>query len=187
MKTLGFILGFSFAIGMVLVIFMVMLKKANTDGAMRTKFDERQQMVRGQGYKYSFWTLVGLVTASILLRAFEVELPIKDEVYLFLLILFSVLVHTVYCIFNDGYFGINNEPKKYYISFVLIGIGNLVIGILNSIGGRLISDGKLDLPAMNLVCGMMFVIVGISVFIKNKMDPDSDDSDDEGYDEEGGV
>ena len=187
MKTLGFIIGFSFAIGMALVIFMVMLKKSNTDGSMKTKFDERQLMVRGQGYKYSFWTLVVLLTASIMLRAFEVELPIKDGVYLFLLILFSVLEHTVYCIFNDGYFGINNEPKKYYISFFLIGIGNLVIGILNSIGGRLIDNGKLDIPAMNLVCGMMFVIVGISVFIKNKIDPDSDDSDDEDDYEEGGV
>jgi hypothetical protein len=79
------------------------------------------------------------------------------------------------------------ESTINYISFFLIGIGNLVIGILNSIGGRLIDNGKLDIPAMNLVCGMMFVIVGISVFIKNKIDPDSDDSDDEDDYEEGGV
>ena len=187
MKTLGFVLGFSLTIGIILIVIMATLKLSNTDGSSKTKYDERQQMVRGQGYKYSFWTLVGLVCGLIFMTVFDVELPIKDEVLYFFVILFAVLVHTVYCIFHDGYFGINNEPKKYYISFVLIGVANLLIGIFNSIDGRLLENGKLDLPAMNLVCGMMFVILGISIIIKKKIDPDTDSDDEDDDDEEGGI
>ena len=183
MKSLAYSLGVICGIMIVVLLFMVLLKKLNNNNEIKTKYDERQQMVRGKGYKYSFWTMVALIVLCIVFEACEIDLPMQHSVLYFLIILISIMVHTTYCVFNDGYFGINNKPKQYYLSFVLIGLSNVIIGILNSIDGRLISDGKLDTPAINLFCGLMFVMLGICIVIKNMISKedveDEDDEDDE--------
>ena len=56
MKTLGFVIGFSLTIGIILIIIMATLKLSNTDGSSKTKYDERQQVARGKGYTYAFYT-----------------------------------------------------------------------------------------------------------------------------------
>ena len=183
MKSLGFAVGFLAVIMIAIVIMIISLKFSNNDNAVRTKYDERQQIVRGTGYKYSFWTVVILQVVLCMLDAFDVNLPIKNTVLYFLVIAIGVMVHTTYCIFHDGYFGINNNPKQYYLMFVLIGLFNLFIGILNSIQGRLFSDGKLDVPVINFICGLMFVILGICIAINKYILKNEDDSEDDDEDE----
>ena len=174
-------------IGLVLVL--VVVRFLNKDGKVKTKYDERQHLVRGRGYMYSFWTLVILMVIKIFLDAFEYEIPAKSSVVYFVMICIAIMVHTVYCIFNDGYFGINNTPRGYYIFFLIIGIFNLFIGVMNAKTGRMITDGKLDFPVANFVCGLMFVVLGISVIIKKlvKKDIDEEDDDDDDDNEEGGL
>ena len=67
--------------------------------------------------------------------------------------------------------------------FVLIGLFNVLIGVMNCIRGNLISDGKLDVPAINLFCGLMFVVLGICIVIKSVMDKKKNMDDDEEDDE----
>ncbi len=183
MKSLGVVVGFTLTIVLVTILIIVVSKKLNNDNSSRTKYDERQQIVSGQGYKYRFWTVVGLIVAFIVLDVAEIDIPIKTSVMYFLAIVVGVLCHTTYCIFNDGYFGINNNPKQYYVMFVLIGLFNVLIGVMNCIRGNLISDGKLDVPAINLFCGLMFVVLGICIVIKSVMDKKKNMDDDEEDDE----
>ena len=113
-----------------------------------------------------------------------IHLPMKNSVLYFVIILIGIMVHTVYCVFNDGYFGMNNPPKQYYIFMFFIGLLNLVIGFINSKGGRLIDDGIIDTPFINLLCGMMFVVLGICIVIKRIISKSDDESDDEEDDEQ---
>ena len=175
MRTIGFAVGMIFAMLVAVICCLILMKIMNNDNAVKTKYDERQKMVRGIGYKYSFWTLVVLLVIMIILDACELSLPIKNSVLYFLIIIIGIMVHTTYAVFHDGYFGINNQPKQYYVFFVLIGVFNVVIGVINSVKGDLIDDGKLDVPAINLLCGLMFVFLGICIVIKNRISKNEDD------------
>ncbi len=179
-----------FMVGMILVIVisvlagMFIVSRMNSDKEFKTKYDERQQIVRGKGYKFAFWTMVGLLVLNIIFDASDIHLPMKNSVLYFVIILIGIMVHTVYCVFNDGYFGMNNPPKQYYIFMFFIGLLNLVIGFINSKGGRLIDDGIIDTPFINLLCGMMFVVLGICIVIKRIISKSDDESDDEEDDEQ---
>ena len=183
MKPIFYCLGVIVGIIIAILLDIFFLKRFNTDNDINTKYDETQQIVRGKGYKYSFWTMVFLIAGAIVLDACGIELPLQNSVLYFLIILISIMVHTSYCIFNDGYFGINNNPKQYYWFFVFIGLFNVLVGIINCRGGRLLSEGKLDTPAINLFCGLMFVLLGICIVIK-KFITKNDDIDEDDEDEE---
>ncbi len=183
MKPIFYCLGVIVGIIIAILLDIFFLKRFNTDNDINIKYDERQQIVRGKGYKYSFWTMVFLIAGAIVLDACGIDLPLQNSVLYFLIILISIMVHTSYCIFNDGYFGINNNPKQYYWFFVFIGLFNVLVGIINCRGGRLLSEGKLDTPAINLFCGLMFVLLGICIVIK-KFITKNDDIDEDDEDEE---
>lgn len=183
MKTVGFAIGMIISIMIGIVLAMIAFRNLNTDNSMKTKYDERQQIVRGQGYKYSFWTVICLIVLTCILDACEISLPMKNTVLYFLIIAIGVMVHTTYCVFHDGYFGINNKPRQYYMAFVFIGLFNVFIGIVNSLQGRLVENGKLDVPSINFFCGAMFVILGISIVIKKYFIKDDEDMDEEDEEE----
>jgi len=183
-KTVGFLLGFFISILLVSVLMIIMSKKLNTDNAAKTKYDERQQLVRGNAYRIAFWSLVVFVIIYAMIDSTNIVLPCVNTVAIFFIIFLAILIHTIYCIFNDGYFGINNKPKSYYILFLIIGLLNLAIGVLNTIEGNLYTDGKLDLPVVNYMAGIVFVILGIAIVIKaliSKSKAEEDDEDEEDY------
>lgn len=179
---IGVVVGFVLIFG---IMFFVS-KQLNADKSMKTKYDERQQIVRGEAYKYSFWTMVFLVMIYAFIDSSGIELPCVNSVVIIAIIMTSIVVHAVYCIIHDGYFGINNKPKSYYILFIFLGLFNFFIGIINTIRGVLIIDGKLDIPFANYIAGFMFIIVGISIIIRHMMNKtdDIDDEDEDGEDSE---
>ena len=50
--------GLVFGLIIGLAIAAILIKAANKDGKFKTKYDERQEAVRGKAYKYSFYTLL---------------------------------------------------------------------------------------------------------------------------------
>ena len=74
---IGVVVGFVLIFG---IMFFVS-KQLNADKSMKTKYDERQQIVRGDAYKYSFWTMVFLVMiyAFIDSSGNNAELPEEEE------------------------------------------------------------------------------------------------------------
>lgn len=179
----GLVFGFIFAFLAVAILSVLVSRKANTDKKLKTKYDERQQMVRGRAYKYSFWILVFLICLYSLIDSSDIELPCTNTVLIFGILLLTVLFHAVYCILNDGYFGINNKPRTYYAMFVIIGLFNIMIGVMNTIHGSIWVNGKLDVPVVNYFAGFMFIVVGIAIAIRSIMNKASDDDEeDEDYD-----
>lgn len=181
-RSIGFFLGLCLLSILSVIIILFICSRINNDKNVVTKYDERQQLVRGKGYKYAYYSLLIELLLYFIFKTSGLELPVKEIVMIFILAVISIMIHTIYCVFNDGYFGINNNPKQYYIMFGVIGLFNVFIGIMNTTSGRLYSDGKLDLPACNYICGIMFVVLGASIFIKHlisKSEYSEDDEDDE--------
>lgn len=166
-----------------LIITLIVLKVANDDNKSQTKYDERQEIVRGKGYKIGYWTLIItmaiLIIALVMIEDAGIVLPISISLLIFIVVMIGVLVFAGYCIFNDGYFGLNNNRRTYYILFFIIGLFNLFLGIYPIISGNFIEkNGKVGSNGINLVCGISFVILGIMLVIKAIIDKASESSDD---------
>ena len=152
------------AVGLILI--GIMLKVTKTDGSMKCKFDERQQMIRGRGFKYAFFTLLIYDVVYGCIDAVMEKQWVDHLTGMFMGICLGVLVYVVYCIWNEGYFSLNQNPKRVLIAFALIAVWNLAIAAKNILRGAMIEGGKLTFASLNLVCGIMILIIFVVTLIK---------------------
>ncbi|MCR5669399.1 MAG: hypothetical protein K6G10_00165 [Butyrivibrio sp.] len=156
--TLGIIVG--------LVIAFVLIKAANTNHKMKTEYDERQQLIRGKGYMYAFYTLVAYEVIMMIISIGEISLPIERYALDCVGLILGVIVLGVYCVWNDVYWGLNNNKKMYFIIFAVCIIFNLIPVIGQAINGTLIVDGKIGFPILNIMVLIMMAVLGIELIIK---------------------
>lgn len=133
----------------------------------RTRYDERQELVRGRGYKYAYFTLLIyelLYWCIIWGGNSAIDSFLEPKIGFFLGLCISVLVYAVYCILNDGYYGINEHWKTTMFGFGILGFINLFAALTNR--QELIVDGKAGDYMMNLICGVMILVVVFTSFLK---------------------
>ena len=87
----------------------------------------------------------------------------------------AVLVHVVYCIWNECYFSMNEEPKKVLIFFGVISVSNVIIAVMQGLEGELIENGTLTNQCANLVVAIMFGFIMIALAIKNATRKEEED------------
>lgn len=161
-SAIGFVVGAM--VGIVIVI--ALIKMCNKNGAFKTEYDERQEAIRGRGYKYTVYITWALMALSVLLDSVGIVIPMDYAAKMFTIILLSVMVSVSYFIWNEAYFGQNNSIRKYGIAFTIIALFNLVITIFEGIRGGLVEEGILTFKAVNLEIVIMFAIIGIEYLIK---------------------
>ncbi len=155
-------------IGIILVC--IFIRYVRNDGSAKANYDERQELVRGRGYKLGFFSLLISKGAIIFAREMGYELPLETNMESFIVICIGIAVFVTYAIWNEGYFAINENPKK-LLTIFLIAIGINVIATLNSFNSDLIiKEGKLTFSAANLVCIILFVVIFLVLLIKTIVD-----------------
>ena len=165
--SLGFIFGVVFVSAFIVVL---MLVATSRNKKIKRTYDERQELVRGKGFKYAFYTVITLnMLYGIVLIAFE-RLPIEASLVTFLVTICGVGVYAWYCILNDGYFAINEKRKETIVCLSAIGIFNLVIGISTMVDKGFFEDGVLTYNCMNFVCGLFMIFTTFVILIKGYMD-----------------
>lgn len=160
--------GLAFGIVTALIIYFIVWKLNKK--TMKGKFDERQELVRGRGYKYACFTLLGLILVYLLTEsygAFEV-IPVPRTLALFFIILAGVMVYALYCIKNDSYFGVGMDTRSYRAVMWVVIVCNAVSGFSGLRDGALL-DGKLAFgPCASLLFCIAFVIIMISLSVKQR-------------------
>lgn len=174
-RTIGILIGMIIGLLICGVVFIT----ANNNRKIKTEYDERQNEVRGKGFKYGFYTAVILLGVVAVLDMMEVELPMENAVTSMTVICISVMVNAIYNIINEGYWGLNNNKKRYGIYMALIALLNAVVAYICYKHGILFVNGKLAMNGVNLICSIMFVILFVTILIK-----DITTKDDEGEDVE---
>lgn len=155
-------------IGGLMVI--VLLKAMNADHSIKCKYDERQQLVRGKGFKYAFFTLLGYNLLAGMLNDLVFKKPIMDmPITMALGAIIGVLVYVLYCIWNEGYISLNENPKKVMIAFTVIGIANIGLGIGKILHEGLTENGMLTIDSINLLLGVMMLITVGALAIKSAL------------------
>ena len=159
------------AVGIIVAIVILGIIWKFSKNKMKGKFDERQELVRGRGYKYACFTLLGLLTLDLLLecfRAFEV-LPITRELYLFFMILVGVMVYALYCVKNDSYFGVGMDTRTYRAVMWIVIVCNAISAVSGLMDGGAMEDGKLAFgPWAALIFVIAFIILMISLKVRSR-------------------
>ena len=164
----SYAMGLAFGIVTALIIFAIVWKFSKK--SMKGTFDERQELVRGRGYKYACFTLLGLLTLDLLIESFGVfeTLPVTRTLAIFFMILAGIMVYALYCIKNDSYFGVGTDTRTYRAVMWVVIVCNAVSGFSGLKDGAMV-DGKLSFsPCESLLFCIAFVIIMISLSIKQR-------------------
>jgi hypothetical protein len=146
-----------------LVLVGLLLKFTKKDGSIKCKFDERQALIRGTGFKMSFFTLL-VYDAVYGLIGIMIDKQFMDTCTAMIIgICLSVAVYAVYCIWNDAYFSLNENPKRLLVAFGFIAVFNFMIGIINIMNGEVSTNGMLNFRIANFICGILFIVIFIAL------------------------
>lgn len=149
-----------------LLICFIIFKVCNKNGKMKTEYDERQEAIRGRGFKYAAYTAWILIGIYVVLGVCDISFPVRNHVVVFTIFIISLLVQVSHAILNDSYFGSNNKIKSYIVSFAIITLINGGCTVAAALDHRLIIDGVLETPAINGELAIAFLIIGIVYIIK---------------------
>lgn len=159
----AWIAGFVVGLLLVAVVGVVFARFAHTDGKRKPKFDERQELIRGRGYKYAFFTLlVYLVAYGVIGYAWFA--PLAGA---FLGLVIGVGVYACYTIWHDAYFALNEKRRMYILLDALIFVINAAAGISNVLEGRVMENGVVTGGgSLNLMCAVLFLVVLVALLVK---------------------
>ena len=164
-KSIGIVAGI--IIGLIIVVFI--LRYTNKDKALRTEYDEMQKIVRLRGYKYAFYTVIILEAVLAVcsgIRVLDIHTLAVPIVVHFLPILLGVTVHAGYSIWNDAYVGLNTNMGRFIPVSIVISLVNLGVAFAGWRIGELYRDGMFQAQTVNLLCGLMFGILGVIALIR---------------------
>jgi hypothetical protein len=165
METIIWLIAITFGIA----ISCIAMKSLNKGQKVKQKYDERQLLVRGDAYKYGF--LATLITNGVLMTlSVDGQTEFLGVSAFFLPIFVGIVAQITYSIFKDAYIGLNDNTKNYLIFMAFVGILNLAIAIIATINGELIENGVLAYSFLNYLCGGLFIILGLELFIKSRLD-----------------
>lgn len=158
-------------IGLIVAIALILI--ANNNRKFKTEYDERQLKVRGDAYRYAFYTVMIWEVILFVLAIGEFTLPLPDYVLHFAGLMVGIMVLSGYCIWRDAYWGLNNNRKRYGIILVLAGLLNAI-----PLLGVLTNSGDEPFPYVNLLVCVMLLVVGVELLVKHLLDKRAEDAED---------
>lgn len=154
---LGFLCGLLFGLG----LFLLLMKLTKKEGFLKCKYDERQKLVQGNGFRYGFQTNICLNLLYILFYSVFQKSYTDLPLTLFIGILAGILVYACYCIWNEGYFSLNEYPRRVVILLlILLAVNGMIAAQMLHGGVDLFCDGMLSFqPWANLFCAAACIII----------------------------
>ena len=152
-----------------LIFAWILLRYMNRDHKVKTEYDEMQKKIRNQGYMYGFYTVLIFEAVLCLIPSF-VHVPAEPIVVHFLPIFLGITVQASYCIWKGAYIGLNTNMKRYLIVAIIASLINFLGFYMAWKNDGLIVDGVLQAPFVNLLCALMFAILGIVALLRKAAD-----------------
>lgn len=155
------------------VIVLVVRKRVMKNKVYR--YDERQELIRGRAYRASFFAMIYFI-CIVLFAEFLFDRVFFDHwAFAILIIIVGITINVVYSIFNDAYFYANMNRKNYIVFLVVVGLINLVSGLVIAIKGGVIENHMITFKASNLFVTILIGAALISIYIKGKREKEEVD------------
>lgn len=156
--------------GLIIVVvgFRLLMKKfkLSTDGDTKTKYDERQMIERGKGYRCAFFAYI-IYNCIFLILDFGFDIQFAGMGMIMICgILVASATHVIYCIFHEAYWGLNNNVKNYLVILIIAAALNFVIGIGNLVSGEMMEGGVLSYSVINLIVAVFVAVILVALLIK---------------------
>lgn len=156
---------FGFLIGLCLLVLILALGTKGPE--WKERYDERQELERGRGFKYAFCTVLFYdIIVPIFMNITGLSLAVDTSVIYFCGVFLGALVYMVYCIWHESYFALNQNMRSLMICFGLIGVLNLLIGLSNLLNGTMVQNGRLTFRVLNLLCAFLFLVLFLTMLVK---------------------
>lgn len=159
---LGMLLGFCFV--------AIILTFAIKGDENQARFDERQEVVRGRGFKYAFVGFFAWNMVMFFVDMMQLDLPITLSVSSMTGACLGATIYAVYCIWNDGYFALNQNRLVILITIAIGGAINLGFACYGIVKGYFLINNQVTIYAVSLVCGIMCVVIWVTLFVKGIKD-----------------
>lgn len=167
---IGALLGVLLGVGVLLGILIITTK----NHTVKRDYDERQELVRGKGYKYGFLTmLIANMTLGYISLFFQK--PIMDTCFSMVLSMaLGGLVNIHYCIWKEGYFSLNEKPKVFITIMAILAVWQYAsfAGYLKS---GVVVDGMITYRCTNLVMGVLLTFTLVDLLAKSISQKREDD------------
>ena len=146
-------------VGVLLILFM------NKDRRFKCRYDERQELIRGKSFKYAFYALIACLVTDIMFGELLDQVMARDAVGMLYLCI-GVIVLSVHGILNDGYFSLNDNPKRVVTVFLTLFLMNFAGTLFYIFNGLLVKNGKLTDRVINLMCAVTLLIIVLVMLVK---------------------
>ena len=143
------------------------------------RYDERQELERGRGFRYGFFTLL-ISIGCVLCFDWTGVIPEHNQTVFYATCIFmGLLVYASYCIWHESYFALNQKTNAVLVFFTLIGLFNIALGISSIVDGSLVQNGIFETRFLNLECGVLFLILMVVLLVKRARDKKKDAADED--------
>ena len=173
----------SVLLGLLLSIFLVIIILSSiTNGELKERYDERQELERGRGFRYAYFSLLIYIVGILCIDMSGLSIPVDLSVLYMTGALISISIYAIYCIWHESYFALNQRMGSLMIAFALIGTANLFIALTSYLDGTLIRNGRFTFHVTNLLCALLFLVLFGTMLLKkissSRQRSENDDEDD---------
>ena len=141
MKSMEYMMGFMAGLLIVIVVFAVIWKVSGSE-SLKGDYDERQERIRGVGYKYAMYANLIMLVAYMILSMFIEDIPLYPGEVALTIIIVSVVIYALYCIRKDAFFGVRYKSRTYLILLGFVVVINLLGAVMALADGDWIEDGR---------------------------------------------
>lgn len=157
---------YGFLCGLMIVAVAVLLMRL-VKRQRNSEYDERQEAVRGRGFKLAYFTaIIALVLGGCVELLLDVAWCGLFS-FAMLALWLSICVFTTYCVVKDAYFTLRSKRKALIFIFFAAGAINLVIGVRSIVAGELLVGGVLSLHSVNLLTGACCLYLGAMMIVRS--------------------
>ena len=154
-------------VAMLLAVIIAALAVTCTIKKAKGEYDERQELIRGKGYRISFFLYSFEFALLMFMDNMDDSLPMTYGAFYAIAFMLPICVFVIYCISKDAFVGITTNIIQYILLVAFIALVDIAVTIVMIIQGKLIVGGKLTSACITPVCGVLFLIVLVMLLVRN--------------------
>lgn len=132
-------------------------------------FDERQLFLRGKAYKAGLITFVICILADAFLKMLNLA-PYVDPLGEFAALFAALIVFAGTAIRFDAFAGYNIKWRSFVVIYIIVTVMQLVNSVSQFMQGNLVSEGKLTLDCLSVICFITFAAILVMLLLKYRHD-----------------
>ena len=155
-----------YVIAFAVIFFCLVLITAKLRGEdAADRFDERQLFLRGKAYKAGLFTFVFCVLADAFLKMLDLA-PYVDPLGEFASLFAALVVFAGTAIRYDAFAGYNIKWRSFVVIYIIVVVMQLVNSVSQFMQGTLVSDGKLTMECLSVICFIAFAAILVMLWMK---------------------